>query len=90
MRVPEIIFNTANAYLAFRAALIEVLLFNDKNESQKIKSVLCPGLGTLTGGISPENCARQMRFAYDKIINAEPEFPANLSIACKNHNELMG
>ncbi|GHV13212.1 tail protein [Spirochaetia bacterium] len=68
MRVPEIVENTVNAYLAFRAALIEVINFNNKNDT-KIQSILCPGLGTGTGEIRPVNCAKQMRYAYDAIVN---------------------
>ena len=67
MRIPEDVSNTLNAYLAFRASLIEVLKFNENN-ANKITSVLCPGLGTLTGNISPGKCASQMKHAYDTII----------------------
>ncbi|MCL2880396.1 MAG: macro domain-containing protein, partial [Treponema sp.] len=56
MRVPEIVSDTVNAYLAFRAGLIEIIRFNE-NQGAKIASLLCPGLGTKTGGIAPENCA---------------------------------
>lgn len=62
MRIPEDISNTVNAYLAFRAGLIEIANFNKRNDV-KITSVLCPGLGTLTGKISAINCARQMKYA---------------------------
>jgi O-acetyl-ADP-ribose deacetylase (regulator of RNase III) len=67
MRIPENVSKTVNAYLAFRAGLIEIIKFNQSNKN-KISSVLCPGLGTLTGNISPVNCARQMKYAYDLII----------------------
>jgi len=77
MRLPEDVSNTLNAYLAFRASLIEVIK-NNRNKSQKIKSILCPGLGTLTGNISPEKCAKQMKFAYDKIILKKHPFPNHL------------
>ena len=77
MRIPEDVSNTLNAYLAFRASLIEIIKFN-KNNKQKIKSVLCPGLGTLTGNISPKKCAQQMKFAYDSIILNKYPFPNNL------------
>ena len=77
MRVPANISNTVNAYLAFRASLIEVKIFN-KNNTEKISSILCPGLGTLTGKISPENCAIQMKYAYDSIIENKILFPSSL------------
>jgi O-acetyl-ADP-ribose deacetylase (regulator of RNase III) len=78
MRIPEDVSNTLNAYLAFRASLIEILKFNENNE-KNIFSVLCPGLGTLTGNISPKKCAFQMKFAYDSIIMEKYPFPNNLS-----------
>jgi len=77
MRIPEDVSNTLNAYLAFRASLIEIIKFN-KNSKQNIKSVLCPGLGTLTGNISPKKCAQQMKFAYDSIILNKYPFPNSL------------
>lgn len=67
MRVPEVIANTVNVYLAFRAALRAVRDFNLRH-SNAIQSVLCPGLGTATGAMPPERCAKQMRMAYDAVL----------------------
>lgn len=61
MRVPQDVSKTNNAYLAFKAGL-KIALKNN------ITSVLCPGLGTLTGKITPENCAKQMKKAYDEVF----------------------
>jgi O-acetyl-ADP-ribose deacetylase (regulator of RNase III) len=80
MRVPQDISGTLNVYLAFRAALIEVKEFNKENNN-KIKSVLCPGLGTLTGAMLPMDCAIQMKKAYDSILRGVPPFPNSLSEA---------
>ncbi|AEF86163.1 appr-1-p processing domain protein [Treponema primitia ZAS-2] len=80
MRLPEDVSKTINAYLAFRAALIEINKFNKDNENT-IKKVLCPGLGTLTGLISPMSCATQMKKAYDSVIRRIPLFPRNLAEA---------
>lgn len=33
-----------------------------------IKSVLTPGLGTLTGKMPPEKAAKQMKKAWDEVI----------------------
>ena len=75
MRVPCDVSTTINAYLAFRAALIAVLNFNYQHLSG-IKSILCPGLGTGVGGISPFDCAKQIRTAYDVILgDARGFFP---------------
>jgi O-acetyl-ADP-ribose deacetylase (regulator of RNase III) len=87
MRVPENVSNTVNAYLAFRASLIEVFKYN-KNNTGKILSILCPGLGTLTGNISPENCANQMKYAYDSIIGNKISFPNSLYEALLKHKRL--
>jgi O-acetyl-ADP-ribose deacetylase (regulator of RNase III) len=77
MRVPQDISGTANAYLAFRAALIAVRDFNETGGSE-IKSILCPGLGTATGGMPPRVCAVQMKKAYNSIFTEKPVFPASL------------
>jgi O-acetyl-ADP-ribose deacetylase (regulator of RNase III) len=87
MRVPENVSNTVNAYLAFRAGLIETINFN-KNNSDKIRSILCPGLGTLTGGIPEANCAKQMKHAYDLIFCQKHDFPDDLWAARDLHIEL--
>ena len=36
-----------------------------------IGDLACCGLGTLTGGISPKECAKQMRLAYEYYLNQE-------------------
>jgi O-acetyl-ADP-ribose deacetylase (regulator of RNase III) len=87
MRVPENISNTVNAYLAFRAGLIELINFN-KNHKEIIKSILCPGLGTLTGELSPINCAKQMKYAYDSILYRRYKFPQDLWTAHEAHGKL--
>jgi O-acetyl-ADP-ribose deacetylase (regulator of RNase III) len=80
MRIPQDVSETVNAYLAFRAVLIVVKEFNEESSS-KIKSILCPGLGTLTGRIAPETCATQMKKAYDLILKGTLSFPNSLSEA---------
>jgi len=87
MRVPEEISTTVNAYLSFRAGLIEVEKFNREND-QKIKSILCPGLGTLSGRIPVSNCAKQMRYAYDLIVCHRYDFPTDSWTARDLHNKL--
>lgn len=72
MRVPQVIRFTANAYLAFRAAILAVIDHNE-NCSYQIASILCPGLGTATGELPAEICARQMRLAYDSILHPRTE-----------------
>jgi O-acetyl-ADP-ribose deacetylase (regulator of RNase III) len=87
MRVPEDVSNTVNASLAFRAGLIAILNFNNKHTTN-ISSVICPGLGTLTGRITANNCAKQMKSAYDSIVCNKIEFPSELPIAYMRHAAL--
>jgi len=61
MRLPMKIDNTLNPYFAFRAALLEA-------RNLDVKSLLSPGLGTLTGDACPEMAARQMFVAYLNIF----------------------
>jgi O-acetyl-ADP-ribose deacetylase (regulator of RNase III) len=63
MRVPMDINGTVNAYLAFRAVLRAVDAHNARHPGA-IRSVLCPGLGTATGALPFDICARQMQAAY--------------------------
>ena len=88
MRVPEIVANTANAYLAFRAGLISILEFNINNNNS-IESVLCPGMGTLTGCMSPETCARQMKFAYEQIVIKKTKSHDDLWLTAMNHHSFI-
>lgn len=69
MRVPMSIQYTVNAYLAFRAVLIELVKFNQANPNKEIKTVICPGLGTGIGQLKPNICAKQMWCAYNSIIH---------------------
>jgi len=64
MRVPEPIPYTINAYLAFRAVLVAIENFNKSLGKREIDSLVCCGLGTGIGKVSPERCARLMRAAY--------------------------
>jgi O-acetyl-ADP-ribose deacetylase (regulator of RNase III) len=65
MRVPEDVSDTVNAYLAFRAAVQLVKYLNDELPvHEPIKSVLTPGMCTLTGRMPPARAARQMKLAY--------------------------
>jgi O-acetyl-ADP-ribose deacetylase (regulator of RNase III) len=63
MRVPLPITRTDNIYSAMWAMLLAVHRHN-RQAQQKIKTVACPGLGTLTGRVPVEEAARQMALAY--------------------------
>jgi O-acetyl-ADP-ribose deacetylase (regulator of RNase III) len=85
-RVPRIISETVNVYLAFRAALIAVLAHN-KDGRPPVRSLLAPGLGTGAGQMPPRRAARQMRMAYDAIIKGQPL--RNRVGIWREHDELL-
>jgi O-acetyl-ADP-ribose deacetylase (regulator of RNase III) len=70
MRVPMNVSDTVNAYLAFRAALIAVREANRRRPGM-IRSILCPGMCTFYGHMSPEKSARQMRFAHRLVVEGD-------------------
>lgn len=91
MRVPGVVKNTVNAYLAFRAALIAIKKWNvPANIEKHIHSVLCPGLGTAVGQMSPFACARQMFEAYQAIWLDKPIDPNDCADIWMNQQELTG
>lgn len=56
MRVPEVVAQSLNAYLAFRAILLACA-------RKDIASIVCCGLATGIGAMEPVRCATQMRMA---------------------------
>lgn len=59
MRVPCRLVGTHNVYLAAKA------MFLAAKRHPEFKTIVCPGLGTGTGGVSAAECARIMKLAYD-------------------------
>lgn len=88
MRVPMKVADTPNAFLAFKAVLQTVQLFN-RNGQRKITSILCPGLGTGEGKMPPERCAYQMLKAYEICFRGEMETRGGLAQAVRNHMDLL-
>jgi O-acetyl-ADP-ribose deacetylase (regulator of RNase III) len=70
MRVPMDVSETLNAYLAFRAAIRAVKQHNAV-DNRSIRSLLCPGLCTAIGRMSPDLAARQMAAAYRVCVLGE-------------------
>jgi O-acetyl-ADP-ribose deacetylase (regulator of RNase III) len=89
MRLPEEVSQTVNAYLAFRAALRAVSAHNAAGKPT-IRTLLCPGLGTAIGRLSPRLCARQMRAAWDRVEGGRAFFPESLAEAGRDHEWLKG
>jgi O-acetyl-ADP-ribose deacetylase (regulator of RNase III) len=67
MRVPMTITRTDNVYTAMWAMLLAVHHHN-QTATAKIKTVACPGLGTLTGRVPVDEAARQMALAYRHFL----------------------
>ena len=63
MRVPMSISTTDYVYSAMWAMLLAVRRHN-RTSAETIRTVACPGLGTATGRVAPEEAARQMALAY--------------------------
>ncbi|CAL1533920.1 unnamed protein product [Lymnaea stagnalis] len=78
MRVPEVVKETANAYLAFRAVILAVEEHNsnkqDINPFKPIKRVLVPGLATMVGRMPAKRCAYQMLQAYETFVEGKHNF----------------
>ena len=89
MRAPSNVSKTVNSYLAFKAVLQTVLEFNEKN-SNSIKSILCPGLGTGEGNMPAEKCAKQMFWAYQVCMMNNMLNAGGLASAVNEHLELLG
>jgi len=91
MRIPMDVSDTVNAYLAFRGTLLAVKKHNANWETwpeKYINSILCPGLGTAIGNMSPEVCAQQMSFAWGSYLRGWPKYQT-LSQAMFRHYSLI-
>jgi O-acetyl-ADP-ribose deacetylase (regulator of RNase III) len=75
MRVPMVLTDSVNAYLAARAALLLVKHGNFQSGAQrgkpiaeKVQRLAFPGLGTGVGQLGPNTCASQVRAAIDHFL----------------------
>ena len=89
MRIPSEIQGTVHAYLAFRAALRAVKLYN-ASAAEPIRSLASPGLGTAIGRLPPAVCAQQMFAAYAVVLLRMENRPLNLGQAVAEHHRLTG
>jgi O-acetyl-ADP-ribose deacetylase (regulator of RNase III) len=95
MRIPTVLRNTVNPYLAARAVLLLIRdgVFVDGNLkgeriSDAVTNVAFPGLGTGVGQVPPEICGLQMRAAIDQVIFDKPGFPTSWADASERHQRL--
>lgn len=95
MRVPTILKNSVNPYLAARAVLILARYGQFRNGpltgepiSKVVQSIAFPGLGTGVGQVGPNTCARQVRAAIDSVLLEDTAFPTSWSDAQRQHQLL--
>ena len=91
MRVPMILRNSANIYLATRAVLklVRYGKFPDgKLVRENVKKIAIPGMGTGVGRLPFDICALQMKKAVDDFYYEKFEFPKSWDEAQKNHQLL--
>jgi O-acetyl-ADP-ribose deacetylase (regulator of RNase III) len=95
MRVPMILRDTVNPYLAARAVfrLIRhgVVPSGSLAESPLasiVATVAFPGLGTGVGQVDPDTCARQVRTAIEDVVLGAHRFPRTWAKAQRKHQLL--
>ena len=95
MRVPMILRDTVNPYLAARAALLLVKCeqfasgpLQGEPLASVVTTVAFPGLGTGVGRVEPSTCARQMRAAIEEVLFGKRSFPRTWAEAQGAHQLL--
>ncbi len=95
MRVPMILKDSVNAYLAARAVLLLILHESftvGERQGQPIaevvQTVAFPGLGTGVGSIGFNTCAHQMRQAVNDMVLEQYRMPKSWAEASERHQLL--
>ncbi len=95
MRVPTILRDSVNPYLAARAALLLVQngtfgqgTYAGEKIADFVESIAFPGLGTGVGRVGPNTCARQVRAAIDSVVLGWDVFPISWVDAQHRHQGL--
>jgi O-acetyl-ADP-ribose deacetylase (regulator of RNase III) len=95
MRVPMILKDSVNPYLAARAVfhLIKNGIFSQgkfagERITDVIQTIAFPGLGTGVGRIGPNTCAWQMRAAILHVILGQRSYPKTFAHAQAEHQKL--
>lgn len=91
MRVPMILTESVNAYLAARAILLLVQhgrFANGQPIRDTVHTIAFPGLGTGVGQLSPNICAHQVRSAIDEVILQQTTPPHTWVEASERHQLL--
>ena len=97
MRVPMILSETVNPFLAARGSLLLVKggkfrsgPSKGKPISEAVKTLAFPGLGTGVGRVPPRICAQQVRAAIEEVVLGEHTFPRTWADAQVRHQGLYG
>ena len=95
MRVPMILRDTINPYLAARAVLLlgqhrqfTEGLFAGQHIRSVVSTIAFPGLGTGVGQVGPNTCAHQVRVAITEILYGQVTFPRTWAEAQSRHQLL--
>lgn len=95
MRVPMILQDTVNPYLAARAIFTLVkhkTFLSGSHEgrpiAEHIKTIALPGLGTGVGRVGFNTCAHQVRMAIDDILLENYTMPQSWAEASERHQLL--
>ncbi len=95
MRVPMVLAETVNPYLAAKAALLLIKngvvpsgALAGESVSAVVDSVAFPGLGTGVGRVGPNTCAHQMRAAIEEVVLGRGHYPRTWAEAQQRHQLL--
>jgi O-acetyl-ADP-ribose deacetylase (regulator of RNase III) len=95
MRVPTILRDSVNPFLATRAALLLVRFGTlDEGDYQGtpvadvVHTIAFPGMGTGVGRVPPAVCARQMRAAIQDVLGWPHPVPRSWAEASEQHQHL--
>ena len=95
MRVPMILKDTVNPYLAARAALLLVKHgrfafrpLTGRRVADRVRTLAFPGLATGVGRIPPRICAQQVARAIEEVLLERRSFPTSWDDAQARHQLL--
>jgi len=97
MRVPMILRDSVNPYLAARAAMRLVRHDTFRHGAlagtpirERIRRIAFPGLGTGVGQVSANVCARQLAQAIEDVLLERYSMPRTWAEASERHQDLTG
>ena len=95
MRVPMILQDTVNPYLAARAVFLLVQhgtfaqgILAGEQIADAVRTIAFPGLATGVGTVGPNTCAHQVRVAIEEVLLGKAAFPRTWAEASEWHQKL--